>query len=319
MKWYKLLSPTWLIETFFILRGGDDKGGDAPDVINTPTKLTTGYGSANYNPATGNVGYTLNPFLSSIRDYYYNQVNNFKPTEQQTQMANDVYNYGTGLFSRGSNLDVNKLTQDYYNQNQAALAPNRALEEARLGDTLFKSGRTGAGTGYAGGGYINPEQFSLLKAREQQNAELMLGSEDRARNLQQMDLTNGLRFMDAGQALRLQPLQSMSSVLGLGTGVENLGYNQLAALGQFGGIQQQRDNAAYQAALAQSQDEGKMGGLMGGIVGGASSVFGQGLGQWASGIFGNKSGGTGGWGSAVGSFFGPWGTAAGTVVDRVTG
>lgn len=268
-------------------------GGDIPSYSSIPTNLTTGYGTANYDPTSGNVGYTLNPFLSSIRDYFYNQVNNFKPTEQQNQYANDVYNYGVGLFGRAANLDTNQMTQNYYNQQLQALSPGRAMEESRLGDTLFKSGRTGAATGYSGGGYINPEQFSLAKAREEANANLLLNAENRSRAIQQQDMSNALNIANAGQTLRTQPLSTMASVLGLGTGVENLGYNQLSALGSFGSLNQQAANAQYQAALAQAQSEsgGLFGGLAGGILGGASNIFGEGLGQWASGsLFGDGSG-----------------------------
>jgi hypothetical protein len=288
MRWHNIFNPIKLIEGFFLLAGGGDMfggGGDAPDFQAIPTNLQTGFGKANYDPLSGNVSYSLNPILSKFRDYFYDQAGTFKPTEQQTQYANDVYNYGVGLFGRAANLDVNQMSQDYYNQQMAALAPSRAMEESRLGDTLFKSGRTGAGTGYAGGGYVNPEQFSLLKAREEANANLMLNSENRARALQQQDIANALGYANAGQALRTQPLANMAQVLGLGTGVENLGYQQLGTLGQFGQLSNATANAQYQAALAQSQSEGGglFGGLVGGVLGGASNIFGQGLGNWATG------------------------------------
>ena len=293
MRWYKLLNPVALIESFFLLHKSDGGkgGGDMPDYQATPLNLTSGFGTASYNPQSGQVGYTLNPQLSAIRDYFYNQVGSFQPSAAQQQYATNVGNYGMGLFNQAMNLDTTKMAQDYYNQQQANLAPSRATEEARLGDTLFKTGRTGYGTGYQGGGYVNPEQFALLKAREEANANMMTASEDRARSLQQSDLQNALRYTDAANTLRTQPLTTMAQVLGLGTGVENLGYNQLSTLGTFSQLQNANDQAAYRAAAAQAESDGKggLGGLVGGVASGASSVFGQGLGQWASkSIFGNS-------------------------------
>lgn len=254
-------------------------GGSKPKVPRLqlkPTTLTTGYGTASYNPKTGGVGYQLDDQLAQFRDLFYNSAMGFQPTEADTQFAQGVTDYGRGLFSRASNLDVGKMASDYYDQQQSVLAPNRALEEARLGDTLFKTGRTGYGTGYQGGGYINPEQFSLLKAREQQNAELQLGSEDRARALQNQDFANAFSYMDAGNSLATQPYQQMQQLLGYGTGVEGLGMGMFDTLGNFSQLQQswqlakQQNDAARAAAKASG---GLLGGIGSGLLSGAASAF----------------------------------------------
>lgn len=250
-------------------------GTKVPRLQMKPTTLTTGFGNASYNPTTGAVGYQLDDQLAQFRDLFYNSAMGFQPTEADSQFAQGVSDYGRGLFSRAANLDVGKMASDYYDQQQTALAPNRALEEARLGDSLFKTGRTGYGTGYQGGGYINPEQFSLLKAREQQNAELQLGSEDRARSLQQQDLANAFSYMDAGNNLAMQPYQQVQQLLGYGTGVEGLGMGMLGELGQFSQLQQSWQQAKQQndAARAASKGGGLLGGIGSGLLSGAANAF----------------------------------------------
>lgn len=247
-----------------------------PDLEMKPTTITTGFGKSRYNPETGNIKLTLSDQLAQFRDLFYNSAMGFKPNEADNKFAQSVTDYGRGLFSRASNLDVGKMSSDYYNQQQSVLAPNRALEEARLGDTLFKTGRTGFGTGYQGGGYINPEQFSLLKAREQQNAEMLLGAEDRARSIQNQDFSNALNYINTGNALEMTPYQQMAQVLGYGTGVEGLGTGMIDSLGQFSNLQQSwqtalQQNQAQQAAAKSSG--GLLGGIGSGLLSGAASAF----------------------------------------------
>ena len=190
-----------------------------------PTNLTTDVGTANYNPLTGDVSTTLSPELAQFRDLFWNDAMNFAPSEEQQAFAESVGNYGMGLFNRAANLDTNQITQDYYNQMQSNLAPSRAMEEARLGDTLFKTGRTGYGAGYVGGGYVNPEQFALLKAREEANANMLLSSQDRARAMQQQDITAAGQYLNLGNALSLQPYQNVAGLADLGIGISNQATN----------------------------------------------------------------------------------------------
>lgn len=249
-----------------------------------PTNLTTDVGTANYNPLTGDVSTTLAPELAQFRDLFWNDAMNFAPSDAQQAFAENVSNYGMGLFNRAANLDTNQITQDYYNQMQSNLAPSRAMEEARLGDTLFKTGRTGYGTGYMGGGYVNPEQFSLLKAREEANANMLLGSQDRARAMQQQDITAAGQYLNLGNALGLQPYQNVSMLAGLGTDIANQGVGLLNPLSSFSSLQQSWQTAKQQndAARAAASSGGFLSGLGGGLLSSATNVLGQGLGNWAS-------------------------------------
>lgn len=263
------------------------KKAKVPQLQMKPTNLTTDVGTASYDPSTGNVSATLSPELAQFRDLFWNDAMNFAPSEEQQAFAESVGNYGMGLFNRAANLDTNKITQDYYNQMQANLAPSRAMEEARLGDTLFKTGRTGYGTGYSGGGYVNPEQFALLKAREEANANLLLSSEDRARNLQQNDIANAGKYINFGNALQLTPYENVSSLANLGIGLSNQATNLLNPLSTFSQQQFNWQTAKQQndAARAAAKSGGFLSSLGGGLLSSAVSSFGggigDGLGDWA--------------------------------------
>jgi hypothetical protein len=282
-----------------------------------PTTVTTGFGTGKYDPATGNVGYTLDDQLAQFRDLFYGAAEDMAPSDEQMAFAQQVGDYGTGLFNRAANLDVNKMTQDYYNQQQANLAPSRAQEESRMGDTLFKQGRTGAGIGVlGGGGYINPEQFALNYAREQANNQMLMGAEDRARGIQATDLNNAFGYINTGNALSMRPYENVNSLFGMGAGVEGLGYNTLSTVNQFADnqmkwqmAQQENQQAMNNAKAARSNNSfgrslanaavnaglnyatGGMSGMMGGATTGG---FGGGLFN-----FGGSSPSSG-WGSSLG-------------------
>jgi hypothetical protein len=159
------------------------------------------------------------------------------------------------------------MTSDYYNQQQDILRDDRDIEEAQLQDRLFGSGRLGYGTGTTGG-YINPQQYAMQKARETANAQLLLGAEDRARGIQNSDITRGLGMIDAENSLRMNPYQQASTLFGIGTGIEGLGFKNLEAVSQFAPMQMQWQQAqqANQQARNNAKASGGMGGLFGGLV-----------------------------------------------------
>jgi hypothetical protein len=169
------------------------------------------------------------------------------------------------------------------------MAPSRAQEESRLADTLFKTGRTGAAVG-RGEGYVNPEQFGLLKAREEADAARFFAAEDRARGIQGQDIQRGLGLIDSANALSMRPYSNVSSLFGLGTGVEGLGYNTLSTVGQFAPIQ-----ANWQQALQSNQQQINKAKAAGGGFGSAllGSVINAGVGYAMGGPAGAFSGFTG--------------------------
>ena len=189
------------------------------------------------------------------------------------------------------------MTRDYYNKQINLLQPQRSIEDIRLSEDLFRSGRSGIGVALDNRGYVNPEQYSLLKAREEANLGLLLGAEDRARGIQSADIQRALGYYGLGQELRTTPYQTASGLFGLGSNIEQLGLLPLqygidigsrsaAAGANAGATLMQGAGAQYQSSLANA-------GIFSNLIGGAF----QGLGGW-SGIssgMGSMFGGGGGY------------------------
>ena len=276
--------------------GGDQATPDYSGAIAAaefkPYSISTGFGSSYWNKDAQTGGYTLTPELQKFRDIYYKAAESALPSADQIQFAKDVTGYGQGLFSKAINLDTSKIAQDYYNKQLDILAPGRAAEEARLADTLFTRGRTGAATGY-GSGYLNPEQFALLSAREQANAQLGLESTDRARQQQLQDIQSALGYYGLGEQLKTTPYNTASTLFGYGTNLESLGLTPLQA-GLSAG-QAASSAGSNVAQLLAQQENARVAaendpGLFGSLVSGAVSAFAPALGGWAAGsLFGGAT------------------------------
>jgi hypothetical protein len=283
--------------------GGGGKGKKPKRVQLTPANVSTGFGTALANPQTGQYSFTLDPRLAQMRDIFYGGAGQFQPTMQDQQFARDVSQSGINQFSQGQNFlnqalaqDPNQTAQQYYSDIQNLMSMDRAQEESRLANTLFKSGRTGAATGVQGG-YLNPEQFALLKAREQANTQLGIQSQQLGRQQQVGDaafgqglMQGGLGNYGSGFAAGATPYNTMAGIFGLGTNIEGLGANTLntalsAAQLQ---MQQQQQQQLVENARASS---GKGGGLLGGALNaglGMAMSGGNPLGGVA-GLFGSSS------------------------------
>jgi hypothetical protein len=267
----------------------------------TPYNVTTPFGGATFDTKKQTAGYTLSPELQAFRNQYYQAAQAAMPSPEQTAFANQVGDYGLGLFNQAANLDTGRMTTDYYNQQQNLLAPGRAQEASQLADTLFKTGRTGAGAGMTNTagqtGYVNPEQFSLLSAREAQNAQLLMGAEDRARAIQNAQLANGLNYYGQGQALRLQPYNNANSLLGFGTGLEALGSNALTIGSNIGTGSANAAVQAGQLGMQQLNLQNQQNAQQGALFSGIASNIGNAIGRTP----GNNPFDFGGWGSGLGS------------------
>lgn len=210
----------------------------------------------------GGVRTSLSPELQQFYDFYLNEARKNLPTGASQDFANQVAKYGQNLFGQAANLDTGALTSDYYNRVMAGLQPQREAENVQLANTLFSQGRTGAGVGVEGG-YINPEQFALLKAREQANIGIYLTAEDRARQIQQDKLRNALGFVGTGNELKTAGYALPTSLFGTGVQLGQLN-NPLIAPALTGGtyvtgVNQFNANAQNQANLA---DQGFWSGLI---------------------------------------------------------
>jgi len=237
-------------------------GEDKPDYSKAefqPYSIKGPAGGISYQGKTGTI--ELSPELQALYARFTGAATEALPSTEQMGFATDVSNLGKGLFARGAGIDIGAKTRDYYNQVLAGMEPQRAQEETRLADTLFSQGRTGAGVGVTGGGYINPEQYALFKAREEANRNIYLGAEDRARQQQIDDLRNALGFYGTGQELKTAPYATSANLLGYGTGLFS----------------------AVNPYITPSVQLGQAGAEAGGrIVGAQQQGYGQNLGFWGS-------------------------------------
>jgi hypothetical protein len=324
-------NPAFAIEKLFTLwGGGGGKGGDDAEYIPIrPANVTTGFGTGLADPERGKYNYTLDPRLAAMRDIFYGAAPQFMPTAQEQQFARDVSQQGMGIFGQGQEflnqalgMNTGDVAQRYYSDVQNLMAGDRAEEEARLANTLFKTGRTGAAVGVQGG-YVNPEQFALLRARELANQQLGIQAEELGRSRREADVGFGTRLMGtglgtigSGQQVAASPYQTMASIFGLGTGIEQLGMQNtlgtaMAALPIHAQIQAGRQAVENANAAA----SGKGGGLLGSVAnaglnyalsgGNPLAAAGSALGSIWSGSSPSSGlasvfGSTGGWGGNLG-------------------
>lgn len=308
--------------------GGGGKGKKPKSIPIVPANVTTGFGTAVADPRTGQYSYTLDPRLAEMRDIFYGAAPQFQATPEETQFAQDVSQAGIGIAGRGNELlnqalglDTAQVGQDYYNQIQNMMSMGRAEEEARLANSLFKTGRTGYGAGTQGG-YINPEQFALLKAREQANQQLAINANQYGRAQREGDvgfasklMGTGLSTYGSGKDVATAPYQTMANIFGLGTNIEGLGFKPLGVGLEALNAQlaQQKMQQEYENAKAASGGKGGIGGAIQtgldiyGAVGGMSGLgkIGSSVGSIWSGSspssgLGSIFGSTGGWGGDIG-------------------
>jgi hypothetical protein len=179
------------------------------------------YGDVAFGPDT--VSYELSPELQTFRDYFYNQALGFQPSGQEQTLFSDISQTGADIFRRGAETDIGTAAQDYYNQQLRLLQPERTMEDIRLRESLYGTGRGGLGVSLGTGGYVNPEQYGASLAREMANLNLASTAEDRARQLQQQDISMGTGLFGLGREMRLQPITQAGSLLNMASGVEQMG------------------------------------------------------------------------------------------------
>lgn len=190
-------------------------GGKTPDTSQaqyTPANVTGPTGGVNWSG--GNATLTLSDALKQLYDQYVSGASSTLPSPEQLDFGNQVSNYGKGMFSNASKMNLNEMIAKYYNQQQDIMAPGREAENVSLANTLFSQGRTGAGVGVSGGGYINPEQFSLFKARGLADQNLAFESTNRARGIQMEDIQKALGLYGMGQSFKTEPYGVSAGILG---------------------------------------------------------------------------------------------------------
>jgi hypothetical protein len=235
----------------------------------TPYGITTGFGKSTFNEANKTAEYTLDPKMAAFRDQYYTAAQGAMPTAEQTGYANQVRDYGQGLFTDAAGMNTQQMTQDYYNGQQQILQQGRLQESSNLSDNMFATGRTGLGVGM-GSGYVNPQQYALAMAREDQNSKLMFGAEDRARGIQTDQLNRGNTLYGLGTQMATDPYNTANNLFGYGSNIENLGKDALTIGANIGSMSGQVNNAFNKSAYDMNQ---KRADSFGTLAGNAVDIF----------------------------------------------
>jgi hypothetical protein len=220
----------------------------------TPYGVTTGFGTSTFDNKGQTAGYTLTPEMQAFRDQYYSGARAAMPSAEQTAYGQQVSNYGKGLFGQATAMDTNAMTQDYLARQLALLEPSRAAESSRLNDLQFSRGTLGAGVGM-GQGYVNPQQYAQAMAREQQNAQLGLDAESRAREIQNSQFQQAGALYGLGQSYLTDPYSTANTLFGYGANIENQGLQALKIGSDMGTMSAQANNQAAQLNNASNQTQ----------------------------------------------------------------
>lgn len=183
-----------------------------------PYSITTGFGTSSFNTNKDTGTYTLDPRLAAFRDQYYGG-------------AQDVLNQQQGY-------DPIAMARQVYGEQQGLLQPGREAEDVALRQAMLSSGRVGLGVsgGSAGAGadgMLNPDQFSVDRARALADAQLAVNSREYGESY--LD-----RLIQRGQGL-----------LTYGTGLESLGMGSLT-MGLEAGAKSAQSQAKQAEALLES-------------------------------------------------------------------
>jgi hypothetical protein len=192
----------------------------------TPYGITTGYGTSWFDTEKQTAGYELDPALAAYRDKLLMMGSEALPTS----------------------MDTGAAAQQYYQDIQSMMAPQRAAEQAQLQQNLFGSGRlgmrlAGEGAGAGAGGMVQPDIFGYNKAQELANQQLAMQARSQAQAEMDAAIGRGTGLWQTG--LGVEQLGMTPLTLGAELGGRATSGNQAAATALMQGGQ-----AAAQANLA---------------------------------------------------------------------
>ena len=200
-----------------------------------PYSVRTGTGSTFFDQGTGTAGFALSP-----QTYGYQQ---------------DLYKKA-GEAIGGITADPRAAAQEYIQQQQGLLAPQRQAEDIGLRANQLARGRIGLGisseaAGAGTGGMVNPEQFSRDRARAMADAQIAANAMPEAQRQQAAQLALGSGMFTAGMAPEQFGLSSLTAGANLGNLIASQGLNQanLYTSG-MGNVYQNMLNAANTAQQA---------------------------------------------------------------------
>lgn len=223
-------------------------------------------GGVDYDKGAGQYTLTLAPELESLYKNFLTGAESALPSMNpaQTQFATDVQSYGQGLFADAANKNLDQYISDYYNRGLKMLQPERAMEDIRMQENLYRTGQGGLGINIGGEGYINPQVYSKDLAREIANIKLRQEAEDVGRGYLFDELSKGIGYAGLGQEMLYQPYNQAANIMNYGLPLTQLN-NPLLGYSIQGGTPNTQGQIGYQNALQNqySQNMGFWGNLLG--------------------------------------------------------
>jgi len=189
-----------------------------------PYGITTGFGTSRFDTNNDTGTYDLDPRLANFRDQYYSGAQ--------------------GVLGQMQGYDPQAMARTVYGEQQALLDPSRQAENEALRAAQLSSGRiglglTGSAVGAGTGGMLNPQQFSLDRARAQADAQMAFNSRE------------------YGQAELDRLIGRGTGLMNTGFGIEELGAKSLAMgldAGSRAGVSQgNQANALLQGGMGAAQ------------------------------------------------------------------
>ena len=294
-----------------------------------PVGMTTRFGTSNFtfNPTTGQMesaGYTLSPEAKAQQDRLMALANQgLTQAEQAPQQFAPLQTGAQSLFNLGNKYlaqTPEEVAQRYISQQMNLLQPGRELELANLQNKLQQQGRAGLAVAQGGNyGATTPELQALYNARAMQEAQLAANAQQAGQ--QQVTFGAGLLGQGAGslgQYYAGQQAAYAPYTTAMGQ-VQNLEAQAQQPLSLSNALAQQQAQAGANAgrlglsgaqlsaglATSNAATTNPYATVLGGL-GSPTSLLGQGLGQWATGLFsGQQSTGVAGNPLAVGEFANP--------------
>lgn len=160
-----------------------------------PYSITTGFGASAFDPNTQRATYALNPVLQAFR--------------------NKQYSLAGAAYDQLGNLDPTAKAQQLYAQQQSLMAPQRTQEDIALRNQQLGSGRIGLGlsseaAGGGAGGYLNPEQFNLNRARSMADAQMAYNTQQQAQANIDQGIARASGLMQGGFGVEQQGLTPLT-------------------------------------------------------------------------------------------------------------
>lgn len=183
-----------------------------------PYAISTGFGTSYFDPSKSQAGYEIDPLLAAFRDKFY----------------------GTGAqFLDQMQVDPQAAAQQYYQEQQALMAPQRQAEDIALRQQQLQSGRIGLGVsgqalGAGAPGVINQGQYQRDLARAQADAMLAAQSRERAQSDIDRLIARGTGLFQTGLGVEEQALRPLTIGADIGSRQAVAGGQQANALLQGG-------------------------------------------------------------------------------------